>query len=98
MEPVKVTIREFKIKLIEVGKENGLPESIIEKINQVYDYHISKFTENLPYKANEIMASYVTQNYINIKVFLMNVLMENTKDTDPWAEPLREVIEIYRVA
>lgn len=98
METVKVSIREFKDKLIQVGKENGLPENVIEKINKVYDYQVDKFRKNLPYKANEIMESYITHSYINIKVFLINVLMENTKETDPWSNPLKEVIDIYRVA
>lgn len=98
MEPVKVTIQEFREKLIEVGKENGLPETIIEKLNTVYDIQVNNFTKNIPYKANEIMESYITQSYINIKVFLINVLIENTKETDPWFKPLEEVINVYRVA
>lgn len=98
MEPVKVTIGEFTEKLIEVGRENGLPESVIEKLNRVYDIQVDNFTKNLPYKANEIMESYITQSYINIKVFLINVLMENTKESDPWFKPLEEVINVYRVA
>lgn len=97
METVNVNIHQFKDKLIETGKKNGLPENIIKKLNDVYDEKIKLFTKNLPYKANEIMKDFITYSSINIKVDLINILNENSKDTDPWCDALIEVINKYRV-
>ena len=94
----QVTIEEFKDKFIKTGIENGLPDNIVNKLENIYDYYYHKYVNSLPYKANEILQQYITNSVISIKVSLINTLKDNSSDNDSWIAPMSEVIENYRVA
>lgn len=98
MATKKVTIQEFKDIFIQTCINNGVSDKIIKEIENIYEVKSALFIRNLPYKANEIMESYIKTAYIDIKVGLINVIVTNSEDTDPWVLPIQEVINTYLVA